>query len=535
MGIFDIIFKKQIQQRAADAAGWIYPAGTLYGINFDGEQEPGAMPNDFVYDVDYYTMAERAYTLVTVNEYARLIVTRLTQFVVGTGLRLHPEPMKDFLKRVFNINLPEDFAKNIQELWNLFEDDKNLSRTKDDNLHMLAIKAYFNGLIAGDVLIIKRIVNNNLEYQLVNGLAVRSSKTMNDKTKNKIIDGVEIDANECPVAYYIYDKEGKEQRIAARDNKGRLLAWLIPVGIKRLNSPRAYSRLGVIMQKLHKIGQYTNSEIMAAEANSKFAATIEQEKDSTGVNPIKNIPGMPRGIKEYLNSAPADDENTGVIEKFKSALQRIPAGLFIHMPKGQKLNSFDTKRPNVNFSAFLDASMKYNTACEGIPFEAAVMQFSNNFSASRAALKMFEMILRFGRKYTMEDYFYKPIYEQFFELGCLKNNIIAPKFLELKNDYGYLDNAYLKAKFVGVQIPHIDEVKEVNAVLSKLKGGLTTFEQALESLGNTIDFDTLIERRKIEEKKIKAAGLSFETLFAPDNGGGNDEDTESDTKDIKRK
>ena len=530
MALFDFLKKnKQRQKRVNDAMGWIYPAGTLYGINFDGEQEPGAMNETFVYDVDYYTMAERAYTLVTVNEFARLIVSRLTQFVIGTGLKLHPEPMRGFLKRVFNVNLGEDFAKNIQELWNLFEDDKNASVTKDDNIHNLAVKAYYNGLIAGDVLVVKRVVNKNLEYQLINGLAVRADKLSNPDNGNKIIDGVELDNNECPVAYYVIPKAGGAPvRIKARDSKGRVVAWLMPVGIKKLNSPRSYSRLGVIMQKLHKIGQYSNSEVMAAEANSKFAATIEQDNNSTGINPLSKIPGVPRSLVKQLSETSEDNANIGAVERFKKALKNIPAGLFIHLPRGQKLQSFDTKRPNVNYAAFLDASMKYNTASQGIPFEAAIMQFSNNFSASRAALKMFEMILRFVRKYTVEDYFYKPVYAQFFELECLKNNIIAPKFLELKNDDGYLDNAYTKAKFIGAQIPHIDEVKEVNAVLSKLKGGLTTFEQALESLGNTIDFDTLIERRKIEEKKIKAAGLTFETLFAPDNGGSGDEDTEAD-------
>ena len=163
------------------------------------------------------------------------------------------------------------------------------------------------------------------------------------------------------------------------------------------------------------------------------------------------------------------------------------------------------------------------------------MVFSNNFSASRASLKMFEVILEYIRKYTIDDYFYQIVYSQFFELECLKGTISAPKYLELKNDDGYMDNAYTKAKFVGMKIPHIDEVKEVNAVLSKLKGGLTTFEQALETLGIATDFDSLIERRKAEEEKIKKAGLIFETLFAPYSGGGNDDDTEPDSKVSNRK
>ncbi len=531
--IFDFLlnpFKFGKEKRKSEPSAAIFPVGTLWGGVYNGEQEPCALNSGYIYDVDYYELAKRAYTLVTINEFARIMILRLTEFVVGTGLKLHPTPIRNLLKRLFNVIIPEDFSKNIQELWSLIESDKNISITKDQNIHALAKTAFFNGLISGDILVIKRIVKGCLEYQLVNGLAVCSTKFKTQDNKHKIIDGVEIDENEKPLGYFVIDKDGKEQYIKARDDKGRLIAWLVPCGIKKLNSPRSYSILGAIMQKLHKIGQYSNSEVMAAETNAKFAAWVEQDKDSTGVNPIKNIPGMGRILENQGIIPSGDNDDSGKMQRFKDSLKKIASGLFIHMPKGQKLNSFDTKRPNVNYTGFLDGSMKYNTASIGIPFEVALMQFSNNFSASRAALKMFEVILQNNRQFTIIDNFYQIIYEQFFELECLKGNIQAPKYLELKNDDGFLDNAYTKAKFVGIKIPHIDEVKEVNAVLSKLKGGLTTFEQALEDLGIASDFDSIIERRKIEEEKIRKAGLRFETLFAPDGGGSNDEDTESDGK-----
>ena len=521
-------FKNGQEKRKSEPKAAIYPVGTFWGGIYDGEQEPYALNTGYVYDVDYYELAKRAYTLVTINEFARIMVLRLTEFVIGTGLRLHPTPLRGLLQRLFNITIPEDFSKNIQELWSLIESDKNLSRTKNQNIHAMAKTVFFNGLIAGDVLVVKRVINGVLEYQIINGLSVASSRSYSEN-KNKVIDGVEIDDNEKPLGFYVIDKDGQEKYIKARDSKGRLTAWLVPCGISRLNSTRSHSILGAIMQKLHKIGQYSNSEVMAAETNAKFAAWVEQDKDSSGVNPIKNIPGVARMLQNQ-GVGIEETTDTGAGERFKNSLKKIASGIFIHMPKGQKLNSFDTKRPNVNYTAFVDGSMKYNCASVGIPFEVALMQFSNNFSASRAALKMYEVILQNNRQFTIIDYFYQVIYEQFFELECLKGNIQAPKYLTLKNDDGYLDNAYTKAKFVGVKIPHIDEVKEVNAVLSKLKGGLTTFEQALEDLGITSDFDSIIERRKIEEEKIKKAGLNFETLFAPDNGASNDEDTESDEK-----
>lgn len=531
MGIFDFLnLNKKANVQQEQYHGAIYPPGSAYGYTFDGEQEPGALNDVYVYDVDYYELARRAYTLVAINEFAKILATRLTEFVVGVGLRLHPNPLRNLLKRLFKIIIPETFAKEIKEVWSLFEDDKNVSITKDENIHNLAKTIFYNGFIAGDCLVIKRVVNNNLEYQVVNGLSVFSGSSYAESSGNEIKDGVEIDKNGVPIAYYVVEKDGTEKRIPARDSKGRLLAWLVPIGIKRLNATRAYSQLGAIMQKLHKIGDYANAEVMAAQTNAKFAIWIEQEKESTGANPIKGIAGLGRSVQNSLSETAEKPEVKSELEKFKKALKRIPSALSMFMPKGQKLNSFDTKRPNVNYTAFLDGSMKYICASHGVPFEVALMVFSNNFSASRASLKMFEVILEYIRKNTLVDHFYQIVYSHFFEIECLKGVIDAPKYLDLKNDNGYMDNAYTKAKFVGLKIPHIDEVKEVNAVLSKIKGGLSTFEQGLEDLGIKTDFDSLIEQRKVEEEKIKAAGLKFETLFAPDGGGSNDEDTEADVK-----
>jgi capsid protein len=539
MSFFDFLNKKNKYETKKENEISCYVSWEdLLGGTFDGEIEPGALSDQTIlYDVDYYEMARRAYTLVTTNEFAKILVSRLTQFVVGTGLQLHPEPMLNFLRRKLKINLPETFGKDIKELWNLIEDDEMLSQSKDQTIHSLAKDVFYNGFIAGDVLVVKRVVNQNLEYQIINGLSVYSVLKVNPDNGNKIIDGVEIDENNVPVGYWIKQKNGmNEIRLDARDKKGRLLAWLVPVGEKRINATRAYSKLGVIMQKLHKIGRYANAEVIAAETNSKFAAVIEQSKDSSGVNPLANIgfktPALPRGFAEKHNlDQPQTDNgeirNRAEQKRFNNFLQRVKSGIFFQTPIGQKMTSFDTKRPNVNYVGFLDGSNKYMFASDDMPIEIAILQFSNNFSASRASLKMFEQICKYIQKTTIIDRFYVQIYKQHFELWCLKGDIFAPKYLQLKDDTGFIDNAYTKCKFVGQKIPHIDEVKEVNAVVAKLKSGLCTYEQALENLGNTTDFDTLIQNRKAEEEKIRHAGLNFDTLFAPDNPPSNDEDTES--------
>ena len=103
-------FKFGKEKKKSEPKAAIYPAGTFWGGIYDGEQEPFALNSGYVYDVDYYELARRAYTLVTINEFARIMILRLTEFVVGTGLRLHPTPLRGLLKRMFNIVIPEDFS-----------------------------------------------------------------------------------------------------------------------------------------------------------------------------------------------------------------------------------------------------------------------------------------------------------------------------------------------------------------------------------------------------------------------------------------
>ena len=113
MNIFERMFAKKEQKRS-EPFGYILPVGSAWGITYDGELESGALSQEYIYDVDYYEMARRAYTLVEINEFAKILVRRLTEFTIGQGLRLHPQPMRRLLKKLFKIDLPEDFSKSIQ-------------------------------------------------------------------------------------------------------------------------------------------------------------------------------------------------------------------------------------------------------------------------------------------------------------------------------------------------------------------------------------------------------------------------------------
>lgn len=478
---------------------------------FNGEKDFFAMNSSTIaYNVDYYTMADRAYNLYTTNEFVKASVDRLVQFVVGLGLELYPIPKKNFLKRKLKVELPEKFSEDVKDLWELYCTEKCVSTDGENDIHGLAKTITFNAIIGGDVLVVRRVVNRYNQYQLVDGRNVKSSKLVNSDNGNKIKNGVEVDSTGRHVAYYVVDQDGKENRIEAYDKFGNRFAWLVYCNKIRLGNTRGFSIIGAIMQKLDKIGEYTESETLAAATNAKFVATIDQDESSTGLNPLKGatLGGFSRRTTGVPVS-PIPPENDGLIKRIVSQLRRLTNGIIMHMPRGQKLNAYNSSRPNVNFAAFLDATMKYAFASMGLPYEVILMVFQNNFSASRASLKMFEFILKFMRKYLTIDGFYKYAYEHFFDLEVLKGNIDAPDYLKYRNSSGYADNAYMLCKFEGMPIPHIDPVKEVDAVVTKLQNGLTDFEGALQELGSKTNFETMCSSLSEQLKKLKDLGISL--------------------------
>ncbi len=518
------IFKKRKQSNNIE----MHSRGVAYTMNqfFNGEKDVFGMPPAYDYNVDYYTMATHANNLYITNEFVELAVNRFVQFMVGYGLDLYPTPKKKFLQRKFNVTLPKDFIDNVKDLWELFCSEADISSNKQWTLHQIMFIAAINAYVSGDVLIVRRVVDGQFEIQLIDGRNVKSTKFSPENSENKIINGVEVNKKGEHIAYYVQEDDGTETRIQARDEEGHLYAWLCYASYHRLGSTRGYSPLGSIMQKLNQIGEFTESEVLSANISAKFVATIDQDETSTGVNPTAKMIGTSNRVGNQIKELPADDKNP--IEKIVTGLRRMTNGIVMHMPRGQKLNTYKTDHPNVNFGNFLDTNMQYITASKNLPYEVALMKFQSNFSASRAAMKMFEFLVAISRQFICVNGFYKPMYEGFFELEVLKGNLDAPKFLELRKRKGYADNAYLMCKFIGAPIPHIDPVKEVNAVVTKLKNGLTTFETALQELGSKTDFNTMCEQLKKEMDVIKGCGIQIGELteILDDDDNGKDKDDE---------
>ena len=103
-----------------------------------------------------------------------------------------------------------------------------------------------------------------------------------------------------------------------------------------------------------------------------------------------------------------------------------------------------------------------------IPPEVALQQYNSNYSASRAAINGWGYIINIFRK-DFADSFYKKFYAIWLETEILNNKIKSPAYLEaLKNGNYMVLESFYSCKFTGVNMPHIDPLKEVKAVREML-------------------------------------------------------------------
>ncbi len=493
---------------------------------FNGETDSMEFGDTKVYSMDYYTLRERSWQLYAENKGAKIIIDRLVTFSIGSGLRLQAEP-NTFVLETFGIK--EDFRmwkKQVENFYEVFTNSKNIDYTKQENFGGLQTHAYKHSLVGGDCLVIEHLDKDTgwLNYEIIDGSHVM---TPIDKTPDaRIIDGVEVNAKGEHIAYYVRVKKDGDnlgisyefKRVLARSKTtGRLKAWLVYGSKYRSSQTRGMPILGVCMQEAKQLDRFGKAELSTKEANAKFVATIEHDEYSTGENPLKPNQLRSRNVSSSCEVGGSYSNAHG--DSIADKLKKLTTGIILNMGRGQHLKRHDGQKQATDFTTFYDNIFKYLSSCCEIPPEVALMVFGNNFSASRASLKMFEEILNVKRSRFAEQ-FNKPIYESFViywtSLGYIKSMGFIKGYTQEK---AIILESYFVARFTGKPIPHIDPKKEVEASLLKLnpEQPLSTHERECELLGLG-DFEEIYTRFAQERELIdKLTPLKSEVVIQDTN------------------
>lgn len=441
-------------------------------------------------------------------------VKRLRTNAVGTGLHLKSTINEEIL------GITSEEARKLEETiereFAHWANSTNCDIERIDNFYQLQQLALLNALLSGDSFALMTTTKRtgsiyDLRIELVE--ADRVSTPDNETINPLFCEGVEKNANGEVVAYHIskfhplsfQEREPREWvRVKAFGEKTGRRNVIHVMNRERIGQVRGVPFLSPVIETIKQLGRYTEAEVLAAVINGLFTVFIEKESASDDVPFGEAVP----------EDMQVDSEDEDSIE--------LAPGAVIDLGEGEKANMVNPGRPNPNFDPFVMAVIKQIGAALEIPYELLIMAFSNNYSASRAAILEFFKVIKMYRAWFVTD-FCQPIYEEWLCEAVAKGRINAPGFF---ND-PIIKDAYCSAEWNGPSAGQLDPKKEVEAAELRVQGGFSTRERETTELTGT-DFYKNIKQRKREEELLKEVNGSAKKKMDTANIGGKESDSDND-------
>jgi capsid protein len=474
----------------------------LMTVGYDGEKTVGEIGSIRRYVIDHAALSLRGYQSYLDSDITHDIINKFCMWVVGSGLKVQAEPVEDVIaSESFD---RRQFSRVIEQRFALYSKSKECHFSGEMNLHTLAFEALKNAWLAGDVLVVNRVVRGMPKVELIEGTRIQTppQRMLNSAALRqsgiKVINGVELDKNNRHLAYHVRRKNLQWERIPAIGRStGRRRAWLLYGHRYRIEDVRGIPIITAVMETLAKMERYKEATVGAAEEVSKVALAVEHQLGGTGENPWQNEFSEAIGIAQRMEDIASASTGDGYDNAKKIA--RSTGKQAFNLPPGAKLTSTKAEVTD-GFDKFYMTMFNLLSAAIGPPPEVALGKYDSNFSASRAALKDWEHTIDVNRvKYAGEN-FYKPFYHLFLRTQAIQGKIpMTPMMMQaLEGNDPIMKEAIINCRFIGVGVPHIDPVKEVKAERAKLgpkfaDAPLTSLAAATEAL-NSGDSETNLEK-----------------------------------------
>lgn len=493
----ELITDGELAPRGAYGNG--YGQAPAVNAYHDGDKFFGGFGPTKLFSTDYWTLRKRSDQLFKENLYARGLIRRLITNEINTGLT--PEACPDELL----IGLPEESLNDwTEEVENRFliwgKNPEQCDWKHRATFGAIQRAARMEALISGDVLVVLR-QNRQTQMpmvQLVSGAKVQTPLGGDTRIANghTIRHGVELDAQGRTAAYWVKPDDGTTpQRIPAKGPRsGRRMAWLVYGTEKRLDDVRGEPLLSLVLQSLKEIDRYRDSVQRKAVINSILAMFIKKTEDKQGTRPITG--GAVR--RGQVQTTDLD----GGKREFNIASQ-VPGLVIEELQTGEEPVLKGGEGTDTNFGTFEEAIVQAVAWANEVPPEILRLAFSNNYSASQAAINEFKIYLN---KVWADwgETFCQPVYIEWLLAENLKGRISAPGLLDAWRDPQRQDvfGAWVSADWYGSIKPSTDMKKQAQGSQILIAEGWSNNARESRTLTGT-KFSKNMKRLK-RENQMKA-------------------------------
>ena len=467
---------------------------------YDGGKFFGGFGVTQIQEVDYWTLRQRSAQLFNENLYARGLVRRLITNEINTGIMPEASPDEEIIG--VELDSLNDWTETVETRFGIWGKNPKLCDYKHrGTFGAIQRAARMEALVSGDVLVVLRQSPTTKlpQIQLVSGNKVQTPLGDNHTIRkgHTVRHGVELNAASRVVAHWIRQDDGTFKRLPAFGEKsGRKLSWLVYGTDKRLDDVRGQPLLALVLQSLKEIDRYRDSTQRKAVINSIVAISVEKGEDKMGTLPLT-------GGAVRKDTATVTDSD-GTTRSFNIANQ-IPGAIAEELQHGEKLNMHGGDGTDLNFATFEEAIIQAVAWANEIPPEILRLAFSNNYSASQAAINEFKIYLN---KIWSDwgETFCTPIYIEWLISETLLGKISAPSLLQSWRNPAQYDvfGAWVSVDWYGSIKPSTDTLKQGKGSKLWLEMGLTT--RAREARGATgTKYSKNIKRLKRENELLVEA------------------------------
>lgn len=442
----------------------------------------------------------RARDLERNSDITQAVLQGFTRNVIGNGINVQS-------KILTNDNQDYDELNDkIEKLWRYWTKPRSCDIAGQLSFTEIQKVLWERKFVDGDIFVIKVYDKTSkipLKLQLVESDMLDTSINFQNENGTKCIQGIEMDANNKPLAYHFkknldFYYQTETDRIPA-DKVIHLFKKSRPSQIMGV------SELAPVMDRIKSIQDFLEAEMIAQRIAACFALFVESEN------------GQRRGSLGRTQDGQTDEER----------IDRIAPGLIEYLKPGEKISAANPGRNSANAKDFIETQLRLIGAGLGLSYEAFSRSMVQvNFSSARQSMLEDRKTFQQHQNYLIE-HFCREVYTEFV-ISCLTAKLIdIPDFWQDKD-------RYLAHQWVTSGWTWIDPEKEVKAIKEELKSGMTTLANVASSHGK--DWKEILIQRAREQKFAEELGLKLDVdetdiLNPPipaSNGGANDNETTDD-------
>lgn len=414
----------------------------------------------------------RARDLERNSDIAEAIISAYERNVVCTGLKLQAKVLKE------DGTEDESLNQQIEELWKDWCRARNCEITGQQSFAQLQAMIIRRILVDGGILFIKSYNTSGPVPLVLQAREVDDIDTslvnITKSNKNRIINGIEVDQYNKPIAYYLKTTtpdglwDGKTERITA-DRVIFLHDKIRPSQIREI------SKLAKTASRIRDVNEYIDAISMKERILACLTVFIKK------ITPT----GMGR---------------SKIDEKTDLPITKIAPGMVNQLEPGDDVQVVNPAGQSSNARDFISIQQRLAGSSQGLSYEAVSRDMSQvNYSSARQGLLEDQRTYTIWQLFLIEQFCYE-VY-----IAFLISAVLAGK-LDIK-DFWKNKARYTRHDWITPGWSWIDPLKEAKANEIALATGQTTLAQICASSGQ--EWQEVIKQRAKEQKEAEKLGVNL--------------------------